>query len=151
MKQKKSFRENEFVAKTTATLEELKPVYQKSVNGFKRFAEKKPYRTLAFMIAVAFLNLALLIFWSYQKPAANPGFSKINFQKTKENVLSSPASDIPFTLSNYMMVKNLKDSLDYLMSKKQLTRGDTLLFVRICQQYSKIDPHFNSRILNHKP
>lgn len=151
MKQKKFFKENEFVAKTAATLEELKPVYQKSVNRIKSLAEKKPYRTLALMIAIAILNLMLLIFWSYRKAPVNFGFSKINFEKTKESIMSSSRSDIPFTLGNYMEVKSLKDSLDYLMSKKQLTREDTLLFIRICQQYSKLDPHFSSKILNRKP
>src|SRR4051794_3261840 len=135
MKQKKFFKENEFVAKTAATLEELKPVYQKSVIRIKNFAEKKPYRTLAFMIAIAIVNLLCLIFWSYEKTPANPGFSKINFEKAKKSIVSSPMSDMPFTLSNYMTVKSLKDSLDYLMAKKQLTREDTLLFIRICQQY----------------
>lgn len=151
MKQKKFFKENEFVAKTAATLEELKPVYQKSVNQVKKFAEKKPYRTLAFMIAIAIVNLTFLIFWSYKKTPDNPGFSKINFKKTKESVVASPISDMPFTINNYMAVRSLKDSLDYLMAKKQLTREDTLLFVRICQQYSKLDPHFSSKILNRKP
>jgi len=131
MKQKKFFKENEFVAKTAATLEELKPVYQKSFNQIKSVAEKKPYRTLAFMIAIAILNLMFLIFWSYRKAPDNPGFSKINFEKTRENITSSPISDIPFTLSNYMAVKNLKDSLDYLISKKKLTKEDSLLFIRI--------------------
>ncbi len=151
MKQKKFFKENEFVAKTAATLEELKPVYQKSVIRIKNFAEKKPYRTLAFMIAIAIINLIFLIFFSYKKAPDNPGFSKINFEKTRKNLMSSPMSDIPFTLSNYMALRSLKDSLDYLMSKKPLTKEDTLLFIRICQQYSKLDPHFNSRILNRKP
>ena len=151
MKQKKFFKENEFVAKTAATLEELKPVYHKSFNQIKSYAEKKPYRTLAFMIAIAIINLMFLIFCSYKKASDNPGFSKINFEKTRENIISSPISDIPFTLSNYMAVKSLKDSLDYLMAKKQLTREDTLLFIRICQQYSKLDPHFSSKILNRKP
>ena len=151
MKQKRFFKENEFVAKTAATLEELKLVYQKSFNQIKSYAEKKPYRTLTFMIAIAIINLMFLIFCSYKKAPDNPGFSKINFEKTRENIMPSPMSDIPFTLSNYMAVKNLKDSLDYLISKKKLTKEDTLLFIRICQQYSKLDPHFSSRILNRKP
>src|SRR5437899_7769951 len=105
MKQKKFFKENEFVAKTAATLEELKPVYQKSFNHIKNFAEKKPYRSLAFMISIAVINLMFLIYWSHRRAPDNPGFSKINFEKARENIMASPMSDIPFTLSNYMAVK----------------------------------------------
>lgn len=152
MKQKKSFRDNEFVAKMAATLEELKPVYQKSYNTFKQFAEKKPYKTLGIMITFSVINLSVLILMSYRRLPVNSGFSKVNFTKLKSSALSTPEpTDVPFTFENYFEMRKLKDSLDYLMSKKPLLKKDTLLFIRICQQYSKLDPHFKLKILKQKP
>ena len=152
MKQKRYFKDNEFVAKTAATLEELKPVYQKSYNSFKRFAEKKPYKTLGWMITVAVINLSVLIFMSYRKSPADSGFSKMNFTKLRSSALSTPQpTGVPFTFENYFEMKKMKDSLDYLMSKKPLSRNDTLLFIRICQQYSKLDPHFKQKLLKRQP
>lgn len=152
MKQKKSFRDSEFVAKSAATLEELKPIYQRSYSSFKGFAERKPYRTLGCMIGIAIINLAVLIYMSYRRMPEDPGFSKITFSKLKSDALANrQAADVPFTFSNYMEMKKLKDSLDYLMSQKRLSKKDTLLFIRICQQYSKLDPYFKQKILNQKP
>jgi hypothetical protein len=152
MKPKKSFRENEFLAKTAATMEELKPVYQKSYNTFKQVVEKKPYKTLGIMITISVINLSVLLFMSYRSSSVDLGFSKMNFSKIKSSTLSTPGpTNVPFTFENYFQIKKLKDSLDYLMSKKPLSKNDTLLFIRICQQYSKLDPQFKQIILKQKP
>lgn len=152
MKQKRSFKDNEFVAKMATTLEELQPVYQRSFNSFRRFVEKKPYRSLVWMIAVAVANLLVLIFMSYKKTPVEPCFSKINFTKLKSDALpASQTTGVAFTFENFFEMKRMKDSLDYLLSKKPLSKNDTLLFIRICQKYSKLDPHFKQKILNRQP
>ncbi len=152
MKPKRSFKDNEFVAKLATTLEELQPVYQRSYSTFRRFVEKKPYRTLGWMIAFAAANLSVLIFMSYKKTPVEPGFSKVKFTTLKSSALSaSQSTGAAFTFGNFIEMKRMKDSLDYLLSKKILSKNDTLLFIRICQQYSKLDPHFKQKLLNHQP
>lgn len=152
MKPKKSFRDNEFLAKTAATLEELKPVYQKSYNTFKQVVERKPYKTLGVMITISVVNLSVLFFMPYSSSSVNSGISQMNFTKLKSSALSTPEpTNVPFTFENYFQMKKLKDSLDYLMSKKPLSKNDTLLFIRICQQYSKLDPQFKQIIQKNKP
>ena len=152
MKPKRSFKDNEFVAKMATTLEELQPVYQRSFNSFRKFVEKKPYRTLGWMIAIAMANLSVLIFVSYTRTPVEPGFSKANLTKLKSSALpASKSTGVAFTFGNFIEMNRMKDSLDYLLSKKALSKNDTLLFIRICQQYSKLDPHFKQQILNRQP
>lgn len=51
-----------------------------------------------------------------------------------------------FSIGNFVRINKLKDSLDYLMQKPQLTASDSLLFIRVCEEYSKLDPDFFNQV-----
>ena len=56
------------------------------------------------------------------------------------------APDIPFTWDNYSKMNSIKDTLEYLMNKQQLSKEDTLTFMRIADQIEKLDPDFIKKI-----
>lgn len=102
---------------------------------------RKPKKAIIGMVAFATFNFALMVFLVNRKPA--PSLLPKNSKQQTETVNQQ---GVDFSISNYMKIKKLKDSLDYLIKKGTLTKEDSLLFLRIAGEYSRLDPQFGEAV-----
>lgn len=139
-------RQRGFFKKETVTngaiyaAQRVAPGYNRYYERIKILAEKSPKKTAILMLLFAFVNVVLMLYIVYTKPPISlipKNITKaISITNERENNTAA------FSLSNYLKISKLKDSLDYLMKLPTLTKSDSLLFIRICDQYTKFDPTF---------
>ncbi|HEX8355866.1 MAG TPA: hypothetical protein VF610_00555, partial [Segetibacter sp.] len=129
---------------STYTAEKVAPVYNRYYEKLQLFARKNPRRTATGMLVFASLNFVLMVYMVNRKPAAPLVPKELGKSIAEFNKKESSAA--PFTISNYMKITKLKDSLDYLIKLPKLTKSDSLLFVRICDEYAKLDPTFFNQV-----
>lgn len=132
--------------KTTAmiTAQKVVPAYNRYYERIKAFAQQRPKKTIAAMLLFATLNFLLMVYVVNSRPATSLIPKNIESAIMKSNQRKS--SGAPFSISNYMKITKLKDSLDYLIKLPSLTKSDSLLFIRICDEYSKLDPAFSKQV-----
>lgn len=116
----------------------IAPIYYKYYMGFKNRMQKRPRKTLVILLFIATVNFLILLFVVNHSKKPTIGLA---YQKTKM-VLFNNGTDINFSIPNYFKMKDLKDSLELVMHKQKMTKDDTLLLIRIYQQYATIDPDF---------
>ena len=138
MKLKNFIKKAAFKKGVSESLKMVAPLYLKHYTSFKNHIQRKPKRTLLILLFIATVNFALLLFVVNHSKRPTIGLA---YQKTKMALLTN-SPGINFSISNYLKLKDLKDSLDMIMHKQNMTKEDTLLFIRICQQYEKVDPDF---------
>src|SRR5699024_1661426 len=101
-------------------------------------AKRHPKKTLAFMIIVIVANMAILYFYQDDFTfSGGAGQSDLSLPEFHSNFKMK--NDFHFSLGEIMEVSKIKGSLGYLMNKKQLTKKDSLLFIRLSEKMSKID------------
>lgn len=126
------------------TAQKVVPVYQQINERFKSFVQKRPKKVLAGMLLIATVNFALMVYIVSRKTTTSlipAGTINSGFQNLPAN-----NGGAAFNISNYLKISKLKDSLDYLIKKPTLTKEDSLLFIRICEEYSKLDPAFFEQV-----
>ena len=122
-------------------------VYQRTYEQFRHFVQKRPKKVLLGMLLFATLNFGLMLYMINRDPPAPLVPPDIARNSTERG--TRPNIGAEFSISNYMKISKLKDSLDYLMKKKSLSGEDSLLFIRICNEYSKLDPDFSQQVNKH--
>ena len=125
--------------------EDLGPAYEQKSEKFKRYVKANPRRVLIFMFTIVIFNTGVLFFFTRQYKASSFHYADLKL-KHDGTAKTNEAPDIPFTWDNYSKMNSIKDTLEYLMSKTQLSREDTLIFMRIASAIEKLDPDFVKKI-----
>lgn len=133
-------------SKAIYTAEKVGPLYNRLYERIKYSAEKSPKKTIVGMLLFATLNFLLMIYIVNSRPATSLIPKNIESTVLKSNQRRTSGAD--FSISNYVKITRLKDSLDYLMKLPALTKSDSLLFIRICDEYTKLDPTFSKQVKN---
>ena len=142
MKLKNFIKKPAFKKGVSESLNMVAPLYLKYYARFKNRIQRRPKRTLLILLFIATANFALLLFVVNHSKKPTIGLA---YQKTKMALFTS-GPGVDFSISNYLKLKDLKDSLEIIMHKQTMTREDTLLFIRIYQQYEKVDPDFSKQL-----
>jgi len=145
MKQKRSTSPSQFLAGVKEAGSEFRPLVVKPYRRARAYLEARPRKTIIWMMVIALSNFGLWMYIAHKHPVKDFSIADMPFNKVKEKLVLDKSA-VPFSLANYMAISKLKDSLNYLLSKKELSREDTLLFIRIAQQYERIDPAFFRRL-----
>jgi hypothetical protein len=124
--------------------EKVAPVYSRYNEKIKALAQKNPKRTITAMVVFATLNFLLMVYLVNSRPATALIPKDIGKTITESNQRKSQAA--AFSIPNYIKISKLKDSLDYLIRLPALTKNDSLLFIRICEEYTKLDPTFFKQV-----
>jgi hypothetical protein len=122
---------------------DLYPLYKRSIRTAKRFLLSNPKKTATTMFVILLLNTALLFIIIYRKNDSAPRGSYagvIKSFKNKNLILYPKGKDDNIGLGSLLEIKNIRDSLEYLMQKKEQSKEDTLCFIRLYKRYSLIDP-----------
>jgi hypothetical protein len=125
--------------------EDLGPVYEKKAERFKGYVKANPKRVLIFMFSFVIINISVLFFFTRQYKASSFHYTDLKLKHDGAAKVDE-APDIPFTWDNYSKMNSIKDTLEYLMNKQQLSKEDTLTFMRIADQIEKLDPDFIKKI-----
>lgn len=125
--------------------EDLGPAYEKKAERLKSYVKANPKRVLIFMFSFVIVNIGVLLFFTRQYKAANFHYTDLKL-KHEGAAKVEEAPEIPFTWDNYSKMTSIKDTLEYLMNKRQLSKEDTLTFMRIADQIEKLDPDFIKKI-----
>ena len=142
MKLKNFIKNSALKQSVSESLKKIAPLYLQYYARFKNRMQRRPKKTMLILLSIATANFAILLFIVNHSKKPTIGLA---YQKTKMALFtSSPGVD--FSISNYMKLKDLKDSLELVMHKQTMTREDTLLFIRIYEQYEKIDPDFSKQL-----
>lgn len=125
--------------------QDLGPAYEKKAEKFKGYVKANPRRVLIGMFSFVIVNIGVLFFFTRQYKARSFHYTDLKL-KHDGSAKVDEAPDIPFTWDNYSKMSSIKDTMEYLMSKQQLTIEDTLTFMRIADQIEKLDPDFVKKI-----
>lgn len=125
--------------------EDLGPAYEKKAEKFKSYVKANPKRVLIFMFSFVIVNIGVLFFFTRQYKASSFHYTDLKLKHDGAAKVDE-APEIPFTWDNYSKMSSIKDTLEYLMNKQQLSKEDTLTFMRIADQIEKLDPDFIKKI-----
>lgn len=131
------------------SIDKSAPFYKLWSGKLQPLTAKNPKLTIAMMLLFATVNFLIMLYVVNSRPAKSliPKDIIKNISRTEQR------QSAPYTIANYMKVSELKDSLDYLMRLPKLTKTDSLLFIKICDEYAKLDPSFSQslkKVLNKK-
>jgi hypothetical protein len=125
---------------------DMAPLFKRMFHSVKKNVLSNSKRTATLMFAILLLNIALLFIIISRKnnPAQKSSYSFIfkSFRSFRNNNKSfnPKETDNKFGLSTFFEIKNIRDSLEYIMHKKNQTKEDTLCFIRLYKKFSLIDP-----------
>lgn len=125
--------------------EDLGPAYEKKAERFKGYIKANPRQILIFMFSFVIVNIGVLFFFTRQYNASSFHYTDLKLKHDGAAKVEE-APEIPFTWDNYSKMTSIKDTLEYLMNKRQLSKEDTLTFMRIADQIEKLDPDFIKKI-----
>jgi len=118
---------------------DFKPILEKVTVPIKTYAKKNPQRTFFLMITIVILNIIILFFFTDAfKTKGETGITDFKSLDFKYGSSKEATPDIPFSFENIRKVKAMKDTLAYLLSLKRMTFQDTLIFVRVMDEFQKI-------------
>jgi hypothetical protein len=118
---------------------DFKPIVEKVTIPVTTYAKENPRRTFALMIIIVIINMIVLFFFTNAfKTKKGMELTDFKFQDLKYGVNKGGAPDITVSFENIKKVRAMKDSLAYLMSLQHMTFQDTLLFVRVMDEFQKI-------------
>lgn len=115
-------------------------------NRIKDWMNRNPRRTVIALVVILFANfLGVLIYTMVTFERANTIEQQtIKDKEQKSDNIGLIEKGIPsgnsMSFGEFRKIGKLKDSLESLMEKGIKSREDTLLFLRIIEQYRKIDP-----------
>ena len=143
MNRKEYSNKNKFTEGIKEAGKDLYPLFKKIINPVKHFMLSNPVRTATIMFSILLLNTALLFFIIYRKTTSKQPVSYTavikNFKK-KKAFRDASGMDNHISMGSLFEIKNIRDSLEYLMNKKVQTKEDTLCFIRLYKRYRRIDP-----------
>jgi hypothetical protein len=119
-------------------------VYNRFYQSIKALAERNPKITVIAMLAFATINVVIMFYIVNTAPPL-PLIPK-NIGKAITDNNTGRSEPVSFNFSNFMKISKLKDSMDYLMKQPHLSKKDSLLFIRICDEYAKLDPTFFKQV-----
>lgn len=116
---------------------DFNPILEKVTVPVTTYAKRNPKKTFFLMITIVIANILVLFFFTdaFKTKEAING-SKFPAFETVRNKAAVPNIEISF--KNIRKVKAMKDTLNYLMSLKQMSYQDTLTFVRLMDEFQKI-------------
>lgn len=118
------------------------PIVKRTCNPVVRAMKHTPKTTFIVMMCILCVNMAAILIFSnhFTRKKKDTIWS---FSIPKVN--SSDAGNVSFSFSfkNFRNMEKLKDSLTYLLNKKQLSHGDTLLFIRLSEKLQQIDTGYH--------
>ena len=118
---------------------DFKPIVEKVTIPVTTYAKENPRKTFALMIMIVIINMIVLFFFTNAfKTKKGMELTDFKFQDLKYGVNKGGAPDITVSFENIKKVRAMKDSLAYLMSLKHMTFQDTLMFVRVMDEFQKI-------------
>ncbi|MEY2916395.1 MAG: hypothetical protein RIS73_109 [Bacteroidota bacterium] len=136
-------------ANTKSFIQELKedlgPAYERKAEKFKGYVKANPRRVLIWMFSFVIVNIGVLFFFTRQYKTNSFHYTDLKL-KHDGSAKVDQVPDIPFTWDNYSKMSSIKDTLEYLMNKPQLSQQDTLTFMRIATEIEKLDPAFIKKI-----
>ena len=139
MKQRNFFnndRRNEIVSELK---KDFKPILEKISVPVTTYAKSNPKKTLLLMISIVIANIIILFFFTNTfKTKEGSGLNGLKFPDQKHSVNNGAIPDIVVSFENIKKVKAMKDTLNYLMTLKQMSFQDTLTFVRVMDEFQKI-------------
>lgn len=117
--------------------QDFKPIVQSIKDPVTNYAKKNPKTTLFLMFTIVVINILLLFFFTNSyKSKATTNVNSYQFDAFVSPPVSAP--DIKPSLDNILKVKALKDTLNYLMSLKEMSYQDTLTFIRVTEDFHAI-------------
>jgi hypothetical protein len=129
-----SQRKNEVVQELKS---DFKPILEKVTVPVTTYAKRNPKRTFFLMITMVIANILILFFFTDAfKTKETINGSKFPDSKYGKNNGIIP--NIKVSFENIRKVKAMKDTLNYLMTLKQMSYQDTLTFVRVMDEFQKI-------------
>ena len=100
---------------------------------------------MAILLGAATLNFGLLLLIARNTRQEAFSYSTLHPAGLLRQGGSNAAATlptIPFTIQNFLQIRAIKDSLALLIGKADRSREDTLLFMRILDQYAQLDTAF---------
>lgn len=121
---------------------EIKNEFQPVATGFRKLFKKcvtrHPKKMLVIMLLLPLFNfLALYFFTDAFKTKKGLQLSDIHFSETGIDT-EQALPQIAFSFANLKKIRELKDTLQYLMSLKKMSFNDTLIFVRVMDEFSAL-------------
>lgn len=143
MKQKEYSKKQKFFNGVKEIYGDLYPLFKKLLHPVKNFLLTHPKRTAIIMFSIILLNTVLLFIIIHHKSTSKQAISYssiIKNFKNKNTSLNVNAAGEHISIGSLFEIKNIRDSLEYLMRKKAQTKEDTLCFIRLYKRYRLIDP-----------
>lgn len=131
---------NLFKTQAAAELKnDFKPILDKVTVPVTTYAKSNPKRTLFFMITIVVANILILYFFTDSfKTNRSSSIDDFKFKPSTSREGKTGMPKIDMSVGNIMKVRELKDTLSYLMNLKQMTFKDTLTFIRVTEEFQKI-------------
>ena len=143
MSQKDYSKKQRFLNGVKEIYGDLYPLFKKLLYPVKNFWVTRPKRTAVIMFSILLFNTVLLFCTIHLKNTTKHSISYssiIKNFKNKNTPLDATGTEEHISLGSLFEIKNIKDSLEYLMHKKVPAKEDTLCFIRLYKRYSRIDP-----------
>ena len=118
---------------------DFKPILEKVSVPVTTYAKNHPKKTFFLMITIVITNMIFLFFFTDAfKTKRGIEITDLKFESFKYGGRNSAAPEITVSFENIKKVRIIRDSLAYLMSLPHMTFQDTLIFVRIMDEFQKI-------------
>jgi hypothetical protein len=121
------------------------PHWRQRFVRIKNRANERPKLSVAILLGAATLNFGLLLLIARNTRQEAFSYSTLHpaglLKQSRSNAAATMPT-IPFTIQNFLQIRAIKDSLALLIGKADRSREDTLLFMRILDQYAQLDTAF---------
>lgn len=118
----------------------------KLLNRFSESAKNSPKKMLLYMcliLGASYMITTVVQIYSKQKRIESITGVGSDIQED----LTSPVN-ADYSFANYQTMTKLKDTLEYLMAKgSNLTAADTATFLRVIDQFHKVDPSLFEKVM----
>lgn len=112
-----------------------------SINKIRSVLNAHPKLTVFCMTLMLSANLCLLFFFNKKTKSAY-NITDIYTGKVVNDQFPEIKQNIPFTISNFIQMSEIRDSLEILMHKKIQEPEDTTTLLRLFEKYQKLDTSF---------
>jgi len=141
MKLKRFFNRDTGNAFVSELNKDFKPILEKVTLPVTAFAKSNPGRTFFLMISIVIANILILFFFTDAfKTKKSMEIKEVKFQRFSTNGGTRDAApNIAVSFENIKKVRAMQDTLNYLIALKHMTFQDTLTFVRVMDEFQKIN------------
>jgi len=117
--------------------------WRASLSRLRALANRHPRRSVALLLGILGLHTALAFLWTPSGPRASALYGTLPRSGASPPSGGRPGqASIPYTISNYLAVRELLETLEYLRSRPVHSRADTLRFLRLVERYARLDTAF---------